>query len=90
MSLAEVISEVTGKVWNHSDEESSEDEGNGIHAYLGAQFFDWGAVESLGAAIILPTYASAVADGDGPYLMGRTQMRKVSQICEDLAVVLAC
>ena len=38
-SLAEVISEVTGKVWDRSDEESNKDEGNGIHAYLGAQYF---------------------------------------------------
>ena len=33
LSLAEIISEITGKVWNHS-EESSEDEEDGIHAYL--------------------------------------------------------
>ena len=37
-SLAEVITEVTGKVWGRSDKESSEDEGDGIHAYLGVQF----------------------------------------------------
>ena len=59
-SLAEVTSDVTGKVWNYSDEESHEDEGDGTHAYLGMQFFNWG------------------------YLMGRTQMRKVSQACEGI------
>ena len=37
-SLAKVISEVTGIVWDRSDKESSEDEGDGIHAYLGVQF----------------------------------------------------
>ena len=70
-NLEEVISEVTGKVWDHSDEESSEDEGDGIYAYLGAQLFNWGAVASLGAAAIQPTHASALADGDGPLSDGR-------------------
>ena len=37
-SLAEVTFEVTGKVWDCSNKESSEDEGDGIHAYLGMQF----------------------------------------------------
>ena len=69
-------------MWDHSDEESSEDEGDGIHAYLGAQSFDWGAVESLEAVAIRPTHASALADGDAPCLMGKTQMRKVCQVCE--------
>ena len=55
-------------MWDHADEESSEDEGDGIHAYLGAQSFDWGAV---GAAAIRPTHASALADGDGPLSDGK-------------------
>ena len=41
-----------GKLLNHSDEESSADEGDGIHVYLGVRFFDWGAVESLRAVAI--------------------------------------
>ena len=39
LSLAEVISEVSEKVQDHSDEESSVDEGDGINGYLGALFF---------------------------------------------------
>ena len=39
-SLGEIISEVTGKEWDFSDKETSEDEGNGIHVYLGEEFFD--------------------------------------------------
>ena len=32
LSFAEVISEATGEVWDHSDDESSKDEGKSIHA----------------------------------------------------------
>ena len=39
IGLAEVISKGTGKVWDRSDEASNEDEGDGPHAYLGAEFF---------------------------------------------------
>ncbi len=39
----------------HSDEESCEDEEDGIHAYLGVQFFHCG-VKSLGAASIRPIH----------------------------------
>ena len=51
-SFAAVISEVTGKLWDRSDKESSEDERDSIHAYLEARFVDWGGVESLVAAAI--------------------------------------
>ena len=39
-----------------SEEESIGDQGDGINAYLGMQFFDWGAVESMGATAIRPTH----------------------------------
>ena len=71
--------------------ESSKDEGAGIHAYLGVQSFNWGAVESLGAAAILPTYASALADGDASLSDGKdTDEDGFSGLCWDLAVVLTC
>ena len=50
---------------DRSDKESSEDLGDGIHVYLRAQFFNWGAVGSLGAVAIRPTHTSALADSDG-------------------------
>ena len=43
------------------NEESSEDEGDGIHAYLGVHLY-WGVVT------IRSTLASALADGDGPLI----------------------
>ena len=64
LSLAEVISEVSEKVQDRSDEESSEDEGDGINGYLGALFFYWGAVEFLEAVAIQSTYENSLADGD--------------------------
>ena len=66
ISLAEVISKVTGQVWDRSHEESSEDEGDGTRAYLGAQFFLGGgeAVESLGSVVIQPTHTSALDGKD--------------------------
>ena len=69
-------------MWNCSDEESTEDEGDNTRAYLGAQFFYFGAVEFWGAAAIRPAYASTQAYGDACYLMGRTQTKKVSQVYE--------
>ena len=51
-------------MWDRSDEESSGDE-DGIHANLGAQLFNWGAVESLGAVAIQSTHASSLAYGNG-------------------------
>ena len=73
-------------MWDHSDEESCEVEGDGTHAYLGAQFFFyWGTVESLRSVVIQPTHASALADGDGPlsdgkdpYLIERTNEKGFS------------
>ena len=35
------------------------------------QFYDWGAVESLGAVAIRPTHAGNPADGDGPLSEGK-------------------
>ena len=69
--LTEVISEVTGKLWDRSDEESSRNEGDGFLVYLEAQPFNWGAVESLGAAAFHQTHASVLADGDGPPSNGK-------------------
>ena len=56
LGLAELIFEVTGEVWDRFDEESSEDEGHGIHAYLGVRSFEREAVESLEAATTRPPY----------------------------------
>ena len=88
--LAEVISKVTGKVSDRSDKESSEDEGDGIHAYLGVQYLNWGAVKSLGAATIRSTHASVLTDSDGPLSDGKvTDEEGFSSLWRDLAVVLA-
>ena len=58
LSLAEIISEVTGEVWDISDDESC--------LPRNVIFRRWStAVESLEAATIRPPHASTLADGDG-------------------------
>ena len=62
-----------------------------MHAYLRAQSFDWGAVESLGAAAILPTHTSALGNGNGPLSEGKdTDGEGFSGLLRDLAVALTC
>ena len=69
--FALVLFKVTGNVCDQSDEYSSEDDGEGFHAYLEVQFFDWAAVESMGAVAIQLIDSSPLAYSEGPLSDGK-------------------
>ena len=76
LKVAEVISNVSGNVWDCADE-SKECERDGIHAYLRAHIFDWRAMESLEAAAIQPTQTSTIADSNDPLSNGKDKNEEV-------------
>ena len=74
---ADVIYWVTGEVWDRSDIDK--------HLCLSVGIvFCPGCIESLGDAAIQPQHASTLVTVMPPYLMGKTQMRKVSLVCEGI------
>ena len=85
--FAVVISKDTGKVWDCSVEQSSGDEGDGIHAYLGVHSFDKGAVDSLG---LQPFNQHALADGGGPLSDGKVTDVDVFSMGSTCSISLLC